>query len=53
MTFMIEPSPCVLSFPIYFLSIDTEAKFEILQWNPYFDYWRRKDIIAFSAMKSV
>ena len=30
----------------------TEANFQILQWNPYFDYWRRKDTITFSAMKS-
>ena len=37
---MIEPSRCVLSFPMYFLvsTQKTEANFQILQLNPYSDY---------------
>ena len=52
---MIEPLSCVLFFPMYFLVLTqkTESNFHILQWHPYFDYWRRKDTITFSAMKSL
>ena len=52
---MIEPSSCILFFPIYFLvsTQKTEANFQILQLIPYFDYWLRKDTIIFSAMKSL
>ena len=31
----------------------TEANFQIFQWNPYFDYWRRNDTITFFAIKSL
>ena len=42
---MIEPSPCILLFPMYFLVLTQKpkAKFQTLQWYPYFHYWRRKD----------
>ena len=52
---MIEPSSCILFFLMYFLvsTQKTEANFQILQFNPYFDYWLRKDTITFSAMKSL
>ena len=51
----IEPSSCVLFFPIYFLvsTQKSEASFQILQLNTYFDYRLRKDTIIFSAMKSL
>ena len=52
---MIESSSCVLFFPMYFLVLTqkTEANFQILQLNPYFDYWLRKDTITYSAMKTL
>ena len=53
---MIEPLPCVLLFfPMFFLvsTQKTEATFQILQLNPYFDYDVRKNATIFSAMKSL
>ena len=52
---MIEPSSCVLFFPMYFVvsTQKTETNFQILKLNPYFDYWLRKDTITFSATKSL
>ena len=53
---MIKPLPCVLLFfPMFFLvsTQKTEATFQILQLNPYFDYDVRKNAIIFSAMKSL
>ena len=52
---MIEPSPCVFFFPMHFLvpTQKTEAKFQILQWNPSFAYWRRKITNAIYGMKSL
>ena len=52
---IIEPSPRVFFFPMYFLvpKQKTEAKFQILEWNSYFVYWHRKVTDAFSAMKSL
>ena len=49
---MIEPSPCVMFFPMYFLvsAQKTEANFQILQLNLYFDHWRHKETITFSAV---
>ena len=52
---MIESSSSVLFFPMYFLVLaqKTEANFQILQLNPYFDYWLRKNTITYSAMKTL
>ena len=48
---MIESSPCVLFFPMYFLvsTQKTEANFEICN----FDNWRRIDAIIIFAMESL
>ena len=50
---MIESSPCILFLPMYFLVSTQKNKinFQILQWNPYLDYWRGKDTITFLLWK--
>ena len=52
---MIVSLPFVLFFSMHFLvsTQKAEANFQILQLNPYFDYWRRKGTITFSSMKSL